>query len=94
MIADFFRERERKTLEFKENTKGLLEVFKTIVAFANTSGGVIVVGVKDKSKEVLGLKNPLLEEEKLANTISDNISPLLIPEIELITRDPAANCKS
>jgi len=84
MIADFFRESESKTLEFKENTKGLLGILKTVVAFANTSGGVIVVGVKDKSKEVLGLKNPLLEEEKLANTISDSISPLLVPEIELI----------
>ncbi len=63
MIADFFRERESKTLEFKENTKGLLGILKTVVAFANTSGGIIVVGVKDKSKEVLGLENPLLEEE-------------------------------
>jgi ATP-dependent DNA helicase RecG len=85
MIADFFRENESKTLEFKENTKGLQGILRTVVAFANTSGGVIVIGVKDKSKEILGLKNPLLEEEKLANSISDSISPLLVPEIELIT---------
>jgi len=85
MIADFFRESEGKTLEFKENTKGLQGILKTVVAFANTSGGIIVIGVKDKSKEVLGLKNPLLEEEKLANSISDSILPLLVPEIELIT---------
>ena len=30
-------------------------------------------------------KDPLLEEEKLANAISDSISPLLVPEIELIS---------
>ena len=44
MIADFFRERESKTLEFKENTKGLQGILKTVVAFANTSGGIIVQG--------------------------------------------------
>lgn len=85
MIVDFFRETESKTLEFKENTKGLQGILKTVVSFANTSGGIIVIGVKDKSKEVLGIENPLLEEEKLANSISDSISPLLVPEIELIT---------
>lgn len=85
MLDDLFRECEGKTLEFKENTCGILEILKTVVAFANTQGGTIVIGVKDKSKEILGIKNPLLEEEKLANVISDSISPLLIPEIELIT---------
>ena len=44
-----------KKNEFKENTRGLQGILKTVVAFANTSGGIIVVGVKDKSKEVLGL---------------------------------------
>ncbi|MFA5250774.1 MAG: ATP-binding protein, partial [Parachlamydiales bacterium] len=51
----------------------------------NTSGGIIIIGVQDKSKEILGLKNPLLEEEKLANAISDSISPLIVPEIELVS---------
>ena len=85
MIAKIFRENEGKTLEFKESTKGLHGILKTVVAFANTSGGIIVIGIKDKSKEILGLENPLLEEEKLANIISDSISPLLVPEIEIIT---------
>ena len=36
---------ENKTLEFKERFKD--DILKTVSAFANSSGGVLLVGVKD-----------------------------------------------
>src|SRR3990167_10493491 len=39
MIEKLLLENEGKTLEFKESTKSLTNIIKTVVAFANTSGG-------------------------------------------------------
>jgi predicted HTH transcriptional regulator len=57
---------------------------KAIVVFANTSGGVLVIGVKDGTKKIMGVRDVLAEEERLANLIADSISPKLIPSIEVL----------
>lgn len=75
---------EGKTLEFKRDLSSPQEVIKSVIAFANTAGGKIVVGVEDDTHYVTGLKDPLSLEERIANIISDNISPHIIPEIEII----------
>ncbi len=83
MIEDLISRNEGKTLEFKENTQPLEKIIQTIIAFANTAGGVIVIGVKDLKKEVIGIQNVLREEGRLANAIADSIEPLLTPNIQL-----------
>lgn len=45
---------------------------------------MLVIGIKDDSHYITGISNPHEEEEKLANLISDNIAPHLIPEIDII----------
>jgi predicted HTH transcriptional regulator len=57
---------------------------KTIVAFANTSGGVILLGVEDRTRKVRGVADVLGEEERLANLIADSISPKLVPSMEVM----------
>jgi predicted HTH transcriptional regulator len=76
---------EGKTLEFKRDLSSSENLLKTIVAFANTSGGVVVLGVEDGTKEVKGISNILAEEERLANLIADSISPKLVPSIEVMS---------
>lgn len=76
---------EGKTLEFKENVKSPNRILKTIIAFANTAGGTIVVGVEDETKKVVGVQNILQEEERLANLVADSIEPGLLPEIDIIS---------
>jgi ATP-dependent DNA helicase RecG len=83
MIEQLLAENEGKTIEFKESTRSLGGIMKTVVAFANTSGGTIVIGVQDKTRELIGLSKILFEEERLANAITDNILPLLTPDIEI-----------
>jgi predicted HTH transcriptional regulator len=75
---------EGKTLEFKRDLSSPDGVLKAIVAFANTSGGVLVLGVEDGTKRVKGIPNILAEEERLANLIADSISPRLVPSIEVM----------
>lgn len=83
MIKGLLARDEGKTLEFKENTRSLAGIMRTAVAFANTAGGSIVIGVKDKTKDVAGLSDALKDEERLANSFADSIHPILIPEIQI-----------
>ncbi len=85
MIEEYLSQNESKTLEFKENTRSLSGIVKTVVAFANTSGGILLIGIRDKAKEIVGVSDSLQEEERIANAISDSIAPLIIPDIEIHT---------
>jgi ATP-dependent DNA helicase RecG len=82
MLEEFLSKNEGKTLEFKENTQSLHKIIHTIIAFANTAGGVLLLGIKNETKEIIGLANILQEEEKIANAIADSVSPLLIPNFQ------------
>lgn len=75
---------EGKTLEFKRDLSSPDPALRAIVAFANTAGGVLLVGVEDETGRVRGVANPLDLEERLANLISDNIDPRLVPELEIL----------
>lgn len=75
---------EGKTLEFKQDLSSPLGILRTMVAFANTAGGTIVLGVEDKTKYICGVTEPLLLEEKLSNLVNDCVVPQLLPEIEMM----------
>ena len=83
-IIDLLRQAEGKTLEFKRDLSSPKNLLKTLVAFANTAGGKVIVGMDD-NKQPLGLEHPLDEEERLCSLITDSISPRLVPTIEMIT---------
>lgn len=76
---------EGKTLEFKRDLSSPDGVLKAIVAFANTSGGIVVLGVEDGTKKIKGVRDVLAEEERLASLITDCISPKLVPSIEVMS---------
>ncbi len=54
------------------------------MAFANTAGGRLLIGVEDETRHVRGASEPLDLEERVANLISDRIAPRLVPEIEIL----------
>ncbi len=83
-LVELLKRQEGKVLEFKRDLSGVEGVLKTIVAFANTSGGTLLIGVEDQSRHVRGVEEPVDMEERLANLISDRVSPRLIPEIEIL----------
>lgn len=62
---------------------------KTIVAFANTQGGKLIVGVDDKTHEIVGVENEILFQlmDGIANAVSDFCMPQIIPDIEPQTID-------
>lgn len=83
-LLDLLRRSEGKTLEFKRDLSSPSGALKSIVAFANTAGGVLLVGVEDGTRSVRGVPDPLDLEERLANLISDRIVPPLVPELEIV----------
>ncbi len=85
MIKDLLAQNEGKALEFKENLRPIQNITRTAVAFANTAGGTIVIGVRDRTKEVVGVSDPLGEEERIASIFADNIRPTLVPDIKIVS---------
>jgi predicted HTH transcriptional regulator len=84
LITQIISMPEGKTLEFKRNLSSPINMLKTLVAFANSAGGRLLIGVEDGTREILGIENPLDEEERLCNLIADSIEPRLVPNVELI----------
>ncbi len=78
-----FPEKESKLIELKEKLSNWNNIVKTCVAFANGSGGEIIIGVKDKTREIIGISEKEEESfyESIPNKIFDTISPLVIPDI-------------
>jgi predicted HTH transcriptional regulator len=83
-LLELLKRPEGKTLEFKRDLSSPDGVLRSLVAFANTAGGTLLVGVEDRTRHVRGVHEPLDLEERLANLISDSIVPRLVPELELI----------
>lgn len=83
-MYNFHLQPEGKTLEFKRDLSSPKPLLKTLVAFANTAGGRLIVGVAD-DRQVHGIANALDEEERLCSMIADNIAPRLVPNVEMIT---------
>ncbi len=84
-LIETLRRSEGKTLEFKQDLSSPAGFKRTVVAFANTAGGVILIGVEDKTGNVRGVADPLAVEERVASLISDSISPRVLPDIELLS---------
>ena len=79
-ISELIKEAENQFIELKEQfSEGVL---KTISAFANTSGGIILIGVKD-NKEVVGINLKVGEFEEIVNKIVDSLG--FQPEIKLVS---------
>jgi ATP-dependent DNA helicase RecG len=83
-LTALLRQHENKTLEFKRDLSSPDKAMRTLVSFANGAGGILLIGVEDGSRGVVGVADPTGLEEQLANLVSDRIEPRLLPEIHLI----------
>lgn len=74
-----------KNIEYKVVVPDKSEKYmKTVVAFANTQGGRLVIGIDDKTHKIIGVDNDILFQtmDALTNAISDSCEPQIIPDIE------------
>ena len=75
---------ESETLELKASFDK--EILETSGAFANTKGGVILIGISDRG-EIRGIQIGKETLRDWANQISQSTEPRVIPEIEIGTID-------
>ena len=83
-LTELLKRPEGKTLEFKRDLSSTAGVLRTVVAFANSAGGTLLIGVEDGTRHVRGVADPLSLEERLANLLSDSIVPRLVPDMEVL----------
>jgi ATP-dependent DNA helicase RecG len=84
-LLDLLKRPEGKTLEFKRDLSSPDGVLRTVVAFANSAGGTVLIGVEDRTASIRGIDDPMAVEERLASLVSDSISPRLAPDIEVLS---------
>lgn len=76
---------ESKTLELKVQLPQGEQLAKTLIAFANTSGGKLVLGVNDQ-REVAGIQTDEFDlMDQIASLVHDQCQPTLLPNIYLET---------
>lgn len=85
-IEEILKASEGKRLEFKERLPSGDHIVKTVTAFSNIAGGEIYIGIEDSTKKVVGVPEDEVFklEEKLVNSIYDNIRPKVTPDISVI----------
>ncbi|MCT4612080.1 MAG: putative DNA binding domain-containing protein [Clostridia bacterium] len=72
--------KESEYLELKREVTD--DLAKEIIAFANTNGGKIYIGIDDNGK-VIGVSKPDLVSQKVSNIITDSIDPDLMSSINI-----------
>ena len=76
-IVKLIKLKESQTLEFKRDTSSLDPILKSVIAFANTVGGLLLIGVEDDGT-IIGITNPSKIQEQLANSIAHRIQPKIL----------------
>lgn len=74
MLANEIKTGESINIEFKvEVPKKSEKYIKSVIAFANTAGGKIVIGVDDETHEIVGVDKDEVFKimDNITNTISD-----------------------
>ena len=80
---------EDKNIEFKREVPGNHEKFlKDIIAFSNTSGGKVIIGIEDETNIVYGIgeQNPFKLSDSISNMISDACTPQIDPDITIVAQ--------
>jgi predicted HTH transcriptional regulator len=88
-IQDLLDKPEGKQFEFKEDFPGGDAVAKTVIAFANQSGGFLIFGIRDEPREITGLEDTsvIQFEEQVTNPIHDRVAPA--PSLKLLFVKPS-----
>jgi len=78
-----YADRESKTLEFKSKLPEFSKLIKTCIAFANGSGGQILIGIEDETRKLIGVTDEDRDRlyDEFPNSLYDSVSPTLLPQV-------------
>ncbi len=85
-IKEIIKKPEDRRLEFKQNIPVDDKLERTAIAFSNSAGGDIYLGVSEKPRKVIGFKESEIMklEEKISSRLYENCAPLISFNIAFI----------
>jgi ATP-dependent DNA helicase RecG len=81
-LMELIQKGESKTLELKSRLPQHDQIARTMVAFANTSGGKLILGVDDQ-RQVVGISEDdvFTLQDQITSLVFDRCQPTILPEI-------------
>lgn len=78
---------EGKNIEFKREIYNHEKFLKDIIAFSNSTGGKVIVGIEDETGTVYGIgeQSPFKLSDSISNMVSDACTPQIEPDISIQT---------
>lgn len=80
---------ETSTVQFKRTFKVAEDAANEMIAFANSQGGLLIIGIDDKTGDIIGL--PYEERQRLGSLIAaaatDSVTPSLFPVVDVVDVD-------
>lgn len=74
---------ESKVLEFKERLDEYTRFLETVIAFSNTQGGKIIIGIRSENRLIVGLSQEdlLKYNEEISQVLSSSIMPQIAVQL-------------
>ncbi len=95
-LLDLIAAGETSRVQFKEKIENQDKLISEMIAFSNSKGGLLLVGVREKTGQIPGLlPNQIRETSELAGNLASNniFSPIFI-ETEVVTIEEAEGKKN
>jgi len=85
-IQKIINQGETTSVQFKERVNDAYKLAIEMVAFSNSQGGIIIVGVNDKTGKIKSLSYEEIQTTNalLANAASENVKPAIIIQTETV----------
>ena len=86
-LLDIISGGENSRVQFKRTIKSSEDIAKEMVAMSNSIGGMIIVGVEDKTGQIIGLNYEDIKRsnEFLANASTNNVKPPIYILTEIVS---------
>ena len=92
-LLDIVSTKETSKVQFKREITHNDSMAAEIIAMANTLGGIILIGVIDKTGEIVGIDINSNIKERLANIASNNVNPPIYIQTEIVSIDNELSSK-
>lgn len=85
-ILEIIQQGESSKVQFKEKLPHTDSLAHELIAFSNSKGGIILIGINDKTGSITGLTFEEIQEfnQKLVNTASQSVFPSIIIDTEVL----------
>lgn len=85
-ILEIIQQGESSKVQFKEKLPHTDSLAHELIAFSNSKGGIILIGINDKTGSINGLTFEEIQEsnQKLVNTASQSVFPSIIIDTEVL----------